>query len=117
MKKLFFLLCACIVLFTLNVILVPKTSSDELDDLTKQIGDLNKALTMSINATAPLESQLTSLQNQIAGIKARVANIDADVAQKKKNIDDGYKNIAEKTAILNQKIRDFYIKSSFNSPI
>ncbi len=117
MKKVLFTLCICLFLFLLNIFIVPKSFSDELDDLTKKISDLNTALNMSINATAPLESELNNLQSQITDIKSRVAAIDADVTQKKKNIDDGYKNIAEKTAILDQKIRDFYIKSSFNSPL
>lgn len=72
---------------------------------------------MSINATKPLESQLESMQSQIDDIKSRVAQIDIDVAQKKKHIDEGYANIAKETAVLDQKIRDYYIKSSYNSPI
>lgn len=97
--------------------ITPHSFSDELDDITKQLNDLNSALNMSINATKPLETELNSLTKQITNIKSRVAAIDADVAEKKKNIDQGYKDIATKEKILNEKIRDYYIKSYNNSPI
>lgn len=114
------ILSSCfIIIFTLLsfFLLIHPSLADELDDVNKQINDLNTALNMSINATKPLESQLTSMQQQIKDIRARVAGIDADIAQKKINIDNGYKDIAQKTLILNQTIRNFYIQSSYNSPI
>lgn len=81
------------------------------------IADLGKALDLSINATKPLESQLIGMQTQINGIKQRVKTIESDIAVKKENIDDGYKNLAKQQKILNRTIRDFYIKSYYNSPI
>src|SRR5258708_4869281 len=91
--------------------------SDELDDLTKQINDLNASLNMSIKATKPLESQLVSMQKQIADIKGRVGFIEIDIAVKKKIIDASYTDLAKKEVVLNQTIRDFYIQSSYDSPI
>ncbi|MCL4354913.1 SpoIID/LytB domain-containing protein [Patescibacteria group bacterium] len=96
---------------------VPRSSSDELADISKQINDLTGALNESIKATKPLESQLIGLQNQIAGIKNRVAAIDQDIVVKKKSIDDGYKNLAKQQTILNKTIADYYIKSYYFSPI
>lgn len=109
---LFFVLCG-VFLFAF----VGQSSSDELDDLTKQINDLTTALNQSKAATAPLESQLKSMRTQIADIKARVAGIENDVAIKKKNIEDGYENLARQEMILHRTIRDFYIKSYYNSPL
>ena len=104
-------------LFTASFIIVPKSSSDELDDITKQINDLTSALNMSINATKPLQSQLDSLKTQIAGIKNRVAAIEQDVVEKKKNIDQGYAKLAREEIVLHRTIRDYYIKSYYNSPL
>ena len=92
-------------------------SSDELDDLNKQINELTDALNKSKAATAPLESQLKSMQSQIADIKNRVAVIESDIATKKKNIEESYKNLAKQEKILHYTIRDFYIKSYYNSPL
>ncbi|MCL4353839.1 hypothetical protein M1349_00005 [Patescibacteria group bacterium] len=115
MKKKFSILFLSLFFFLfLNV---PRSSSDELADISKQINDLTGALNESIKATKPLESQLTSLQNQITGIKNRVAAIDQDIVVKKKSIDDGYKNLAKQQTILNKTIADYYIKSYYFSPI
>ncbi len=97
--------------------IVKPINSDELDDLTKQINDLTHALNMSQAATTPLESQLTSMQAQINSIKSQVSVIENDVAEKKKNINIGYKQFAQQQAVLEETIRDFYIKSYNNSPL
>jgi SpoIID/LytB domain protein len=83
---------------------------DELDDINKQLDQLNSAYNQSKAATAPLESQLNS-------IKARVAFIETDLARKRQEIDNGYKNLEKQQEILNRTIRDFYIKSYYNSPL
>lgn len=92
------------------------TQADELDDVTKQLADLNDDLNKSIAATKPLESQLTSMQKQIAGIKQEVVTIENSTVVKKKEIDKGYKALAQKEIIINQTIRDFYIQSYSSSP-
>lgn len=95
----------------------PLIFSDELDELTKQINDLTKALQMSKAATAPLESELKRMQQQIADIKAKVAGIEQDVKQKERVIDKGYKDLEQKYEVLNAAIRNYYIKSFYNSPL
>src|SRR3989344_9082363 len=117
MKKISSLFFLVILLIIFSFAFVPKTFSDELDELNKKINDLNEALNMSKAATAPLESQLKSMQSQIAEIKASVAFIEKDIQTKKKNIDDGYKNLEKQEKILNHTIRDFYIKSYYSSPL
>lgn len=89
---------------------LPMAKSDELDDINKQINDLTTALNQSKAATAPLEAQLNS-------IKGRVAFIEGDLANKKVQIDKGYKDLEKQTKSLNQAIRNYYIKSYYNSPI
>lgn len=117
MRKFWLFLLAFLLFFSSSFFFVQKTSSDELDDLTKQINELTTALNMSLAATRPLESELNSLKNQIETIKKRVFAIENDVLEKKKIIDKGYKNLAKQEAILNKTIRDYYIKSHYNSPL
>lgn len=74
------------------------------------LDDLIRAKNQSVAATA-------GVQKQIDGIKARVVFIENDLVVKQKNIDDGYKNLAKLEKILNRAIRDFYIKSYYNSPL
>ena len=83
---------------------------DELDDLNKQINDLTNALSQSKAASAPLEQQLI-------GIKSRVTFIEGDLVRKQKDIDKEYKKLERQTEKLNLAIRNYYIKSYYNSPI
>ncbi len=106
----------CSVFLTLTLFFnVTQIHSDELEDIQKQLNDLNASLTQSKAATAPLESQLVSMQKQIAGIKQQVAGIDADVAKKKQEIDSGYKNLEKQQLILSSTVRNYYIKTYYNT--
>lgn len=88
-----------------------------LDAIARCLGEIQKAYELSVKATKPLESQLNSMQTQINGIKKRVSAIENDIAIKKGNINEGYKNLEKQEKILERAIRDFYIKSYYNSPI
>ena len=66
MLRLIFLLVILVLFFGASFFInVPKTSSDELSDITKQIQDLTNSLNESIKATTPLESQLNNLKKQV----------------------------------------------------
>jgi SpoIID/LytB domain protein len=110
MKKLLSLFFLCIFLLITSFIIVPKSLSDQVDDIQKQINDLTTSLNMSINATKPLESQINDIQQ-------RINVIEQDLVIKKKDIDDGYTNLAKQQQILNATIRDYYIKSYYDSPL
>ena len=86
------------------------TSNLSLEQISSCLDELNNAKAQSEKATKPLE-------DQVNGIKAIIAFIENDVAVKEKNIESGYKNLARQTEILNATIRDYYIKSSHNSPL
>ena len=116
MKKFLFPLSIIAIFFFAAFVFVQKSSSDELDEITRQISDLTNSLNMSINATRPLESELKSLQSQIEDIKTEVVNIEQDLEAKRTNIEEGYKNLAKQEQLLYATVRDFYIKSYYNSP-
>jgi SpoIID/LytB domain protein len=87
------------------------------DKVTQCTANANQALQESINATAPLQSRLDSLNSQVQGIKDTVAKIEASLLEKKKSIDQGYSDFAKQQAILDATIRDYYIKSYYDSPL
>jgi peptidoglycan hydrolase-like amidase len=117
MKALYTLLTVVLLIVFSSFFLVPRSFSDELDDINKKINDLTAAMNMSKAATAPLETQLIGYRKQIDDIKQRVSAIEADIVVKKKNIDVGYKDLAKQEAILSRAIHDFYVKSYSNSPL
>jgi peptidoglycan hydrolase-like amidase/peptidoglycan hydrolase CwlO-like protein len=119
MKKLLFLiLLICTLLFSISKISSSyaqdakcnNPSSLSLADINTCLDQLNSAKQQSVKATAPLETQLV-------GIKQRVVFIEQDITIKGKNIADGYANLGKQQQILNATIRDFYIKSYYNSPL
>lgn len=119
MKKLLFL-TFFILFLSVGIIMIPASTAQDdkcnnpsslgLDDINKCLDELNTAKQQSVNATIPLE-------NQIAGIQQRIFVIEQDLAIKKKDIDDGYANLAKQQEILNATIRDYYIRSYYNSPL
>jgi SpoIID/LytB domain protein len=107
-KKIFLLF---FLLFSFSLFIgAGRVRGDELDDINKQISDLTSQLNQSKAASAPIEAQLN-------GIKARITQIENDLVVKQKNIDKGYKELAKEQKVLNLAIRNYYIKSSYNSPI
>jgi SpoIID/LytB domain protein len=116
-KKFIPLLVVCVLFFLPFFVLVPKASSDQLDDINKQLADLTDQLNKSVAATQPLQSQLDSEQKQIASIKNQIVGVESDIALKKKQIDKGYVDLAQKEKIISATIRDFYIKSYYDSPL
>lgn len=93
------LICAIFIFFSIG-----KVYGDELDDINKQLNELNTAYNQSKTATAPLESQLNS-------IKKRVAFIEIDIINKKRAIDNGYKNLEARKEIFDKTVVKHYIES------
>ena len=117
MKRFFIFTSSLLLLLTIVFLSAPKIMSDELDDINKQINDLTSALNLSVKATRPLEGELNALKKRVSDIKARTIIIEEDIFIKKKNINKGYEKLAIQEKILNRTIRDFYMRSYYNSPV
>lgn len=109
MNKFFLIIFSFLIISSLFVGL-QRAQGDELDEINKQIADLTEALNQSKAATTPLEDQVES-------IRGRIAFIENDVVTKEKNINKGYEDLKNQTDKLNSAIRNYYIKSYYNSPI
>jgi peptidoglycan hydrolase-like amidase/peptidoglycan hydrolase CwlO-like protein len=106
MKKILYLIILVFIItapFCIN-----RVYGNELEDINKQLDELNDAYNKSKAATAPLESELNS-------VKERVAFVEADLAKKKKDIDTGYKNLEEKKLIFDKTVAKNYIESYNNN--
>lgn len=117
MRK-FLALCLILSSFFIGAIVFsPRAYSDELDDLSSKINDLQKQLSESQKATKPLESQLTSIQTELRNIENRVITVEKELVAKKKSIDTGYKELETQQDLLNQSIRNLYMRNYSFSPI
>ncbi len=117
MKKLLFsiLLTVVGIFFVANFVNAQSQNCDnpsalDLDQLEKCLDQLNEAKSQSEKATKPLEEQVNAIQK-------RVNFIEKDLVVKEKNINESYKNLEKQQQILYTTIRDYYIKSYYNSPL
>lgn len=117
MRKIFSLVILIVFLISAIFVVSKKAYSDELDDISKKIADLQSSLSSSQRATAPFESQLVAMKKQLDGITAQVANTEQDIAQKKKDIDQGYEDLGKQKNVFNKTVRAYYIKSYVFSPL
>ncbi|MDO8498577.1 MAG: SpoIID/LytB domain-containing protein [bacterium] len=97
---------------------LPSTiKADEIEDLQKQIDQLNHAREQSINATKPLEGQLTSLKIQLQQIQVRLQNLTYNITQKEKELQVREDKLVMQQALLNSRVRSYYIRSYLASPL
>lgn len=96
---------------------LPSVRADEIEDLQKQIDELNHARQLSINATKPLEGQLDSLKRQLAQIQTNLENLSANIKQKQKDLDIREDKLALQQALLEKRIKAYYIRSYLADPL
>ena len=111
---LFFLLF-CLILYTIYYI--PILHADEIEDLQKQIDQLNQQRELSVKATKPLEGQLTALKLQLAQIQASIDNLALNIKQKQKDLDLREEKLALQQALLEKRVKAYYIRSYLTDPL
>lgn len=118
MKKLAIILVVFLLLIsTVLSVNIKPVFSDELDEITKEIAELQEALEMSKKATVPLESQLNNLEQRLGGIEARVSAIEQELAVKRADIAKGYEDLGEQQDNFNLIVKNSYIKTYSLSPL
>lgn len=109
-----FLLIA--LLYPLPFSLYP-VQADEFDDLQNEINKLNEAKRLSLSATKPLEGQLENLQKQLIQIQYSIELLSQKIIKKEKDLGLRTQKIAEQQALLEVRVRSYYIRSFLNSPL
>lgn len=90
--------------------------AESLEDIEKQIADLQSQMELSVKATTPLESEVAKLSKQVAGIQAQIKLAGIQVEELSLDIKERDKQIASSYIVLSAKVRDLYKKSRFFSP-
>lgn len=98
-------------------IIINFAQADEIEDLQKQINELNKARELSVAATKPLEGQLDSLRVQLAQIKVKLQILSANIVQKEKDVKVREDKLVVQQVLLSSRVRSYYIRSFFTSPL
>ncbi len=92
-----------------------QVKADELEEINKQISDLQHQLELSQQATTPLEAEVKKLRSQIKEIQA---GIDAAEAKKKsleEDIERRDKEVKQQYVLLAQRVREYYKQLQTNS--
>ncbi len=114
LKTFYFLLAFLTFIFCLLTLPV---YADELEDIKNQINELNHARELSVSATKPLEGQLEGLQRQLAQIQASLDHIALTIAQKQKELDLREDKLALQQALLEKRVKAYYIRSYLSDPL
>lgn len=119
MKKICILLVLSIFVFQLypKPLTLNPIFADEIEDLQRQIDELNRAREMSVNATKPLEGQLEVLKAQLDQAKARLGVLSNNIAQKEKEVSLREEKLVVQQALLSSRVRSYYIRSFLATPL
>jgi peptidoglycan hydrolase CwlO-like protein len=90
--------------------------AESLEEIEKQMADLQNQMELSMKATTPLESEVTKLKQQLAGIQAQIKASETKLQTLESGIKERDDKIKSQYVILAAKVRDLYKKNSQNSP-
>lgn len=114
-KKLFH--TALIILVVAGLIVTqPRVRAESLEEIEKQLADLQNQMQLSLKATTPLESEVAKLNKQIGGIQAQIKESGDRIKELETNIGERDKKIKLQYGVLAIKIRDLYKKTHLSSP-
>lgn len=114
MKTLWFY-CFIVLLLILHSFFSIHIFADELEEISKEIAELERARQMSVDATRPLEKIVKDLINQIESIQARIDRETREIKNLEKNIFEREIDLAYQYEILKIKVRDYYKRSRLQS--
>ena len=106
-KWVIFFLVLISILLTTNYI-IPIAHADEIEDLQKQINELNQARELSVKATKPLEGQLNSLTVQLAQIQSQLDILASNIQKKQTELKLREDKLVELTVIFNARVAEDY---------
>jgi SpoIID/LytB domain protein len=109
MRKLFHCFIVSLLTFLLltSYFLLP-ARADELEDIAKQLAELEKARNMSVNATKPLESELNRLNQKLTNIQAGIKKAEDNLVALEQSIDKREQDFNARYVILSESAESYY---------
>lgn len=111
------LLIVSLVLLLGVIVTQQRVGAETLEEIEKQIADLQHQMELSVNATTPLESEVAKLNKQIGGIQSQIKSLEARQLELVKSIGTREKDIKSQYLVLAARVRDLYKKSRMFSPL
>ncbi|KKR33727.1 MAG: SpoIID/LytB domain protein [Candidatus Gottesmanbacteria bacterium GW2011_GWC2_39_8] len=122
MKKLLILILLLPLLFVGRQVYSDDCDTSSVSNLNESqvkemIGKCQKNWEMIVNAKKPHEESLRQMEKQLAAFQARLNTIASDLKQKEIKINEGDALLGKQEEILAHRVRQFYIKSFYNTPL
>lgn len=93
------------------------SSCTNLLDCQKKIADCQHAWDLMEQAKKPHEESLRKMEADILSFQKRIKQIEGELFVKEKEIKEGEENLDVQEALLAKRVRQFYIRSYYNTPL
>lgn len=90
--------------------------AESLEEIEKQLSDLQNQMELSMKATTPLEGEVAKLNKQLNGIQVQIKQSEVRLQELEVSIKERDRQIASQYIVLSAKVRDLYKKTSRFSP-
>lgn len=97
----------CLLNSTFSILHSP-VYADEIEDIVRQIQELEKARQQSENATKPLESEVIRLREKLAGIQKSLKYISANIIALERSIKERESDFDRQYEVLSIRVGDYY---------
>lgn len=91
--------------------------ADEIEDIGKQISDLQQQLESSVKATKPLEAEVAKLNTQLKSIQGQISAAEKKNKELEASIEKREGDLKTQYVLLAHKVRAYYKSSRFYSPL
>ncbi len=115
-KKLFHSI-VIVLLLILTIVSHQTARAESLEEIEKQLADLSNQLQLSQAATTPLEAEVSKLLKQIGTIQGQIKDYESKIEDLSSDIEEREVKIKTQYVVLGAKVRDYYKKSRFYSPL
>lgn len=115
-KKLFHSIVIVLILI-LTIVSHQTARAESLEEIEKQLADLSNQLQLSQAATTPLEAEVSKLLKQIGTIQSQIKDYESKIKDLSSDIEEREVKIKAQYVVLGAKVRDYYKKSRFYSPL
>ncbi len=115
-KKLFHSIVIVLILI-LTIVSHQTAHAETLEEIEKQLADLSNQLQLSQAATTPLEAEVSKLLKQIGTIQSQIKDYESKIEDLSSDIEEREVKIKTQYVVLGAKVRDYYKKSRFYSPL
>ena len=109
-KKFLIPLCFFFCILLSSSFVFSKTIDEEIADVSKQIADLEAAITPLKNETVDLKKKISNAKNQIIVIESSVAKLNQNLAQKESELEN-------QKELLGERVKRYYINTKKFNPL